>query len=73
MKYAISILICVALWLAPSCASDPIVAAVLAKNPRCSVAQVDRSGHTVLVTLHCPYGETKTVKMHETQNSKRGQ
>lgn len=65
MKYVLSIIVCIAFWLAPSCTPSHLVNVVQAKNPSCSVTNVEESGSTVKVTLACPYGQSKTVVMHE--------
>lgn len=64
MKWLAASLICLAVWLAPNCASDPVVNSVKIKYPACTVLNVERAGDVVKVRLQCPT-QTKTITMYD--------
>jgi len=63
MKYFLALVCAACFWLAPSCASDPMVKIVKAKNPRCDVLKIEQDGRYVHVILQCPGNQMKKVTM----------
>jgi hypothetical protein len=65
VKKLVALIFCLAFWLMPSCASDPIVGAVQAKYPNCDVLKVDKTDNVVKITLQCPGNRIKEVTMFD--------